>query len=293
MVMASFLADSFALGPHWIYDTGQIKEKFGEINQLTQPQPGSYHSNKQKGDFTHYGDQALVLLKSVSENNGFKVDNFCSDWQNLFADYSGYIDSATKATLKNLSAGASVDSCGSSSTDLGGAARIAALIYKYHQDKASLHESVIQQTIMTHNHPATITGAQFLADTVANTLQGESPQKSIENVLDKGVSDIDLDNRIRAALDSKGEDTKEVIKNFGQACSISSALPGAVHLAVSYPDNLARAFCENVMAGGDSAARGMAAGMILGAHLGSEALPESWLKEMSASPVIADLLENI
>ncbi|MGA2940205.1 MAG: ADP-ribosylglycohydrolase family protein, partial [Syntrophobacteraceae bacterium] len=43
------------------------------------------------------------------------------------------------------------------------------------------------------------------------------------------------------------------------------------------PLNLREALVENVMAGGDSAARGLVVGMILGAHLGFEAIPSEWL----------------
>jgi ADP-ribosylglycohydrolase len=50
---------------------------------------------------------------------------------------------------------------------------------------------------------------------------------------------------------------------------------------------------ENVMAGGDSAARGMIAGMILGAHNGMAAIPEHWLGEMKAYEKIRQLLEDI
>ncbi len=292
MVLASFVADSLALGPHWIYDTSQIKRQFGRIEELLKPLPDSYHAGKEKGDFTHYGDQALVLLQSVAANKGFEKEKFCADWQQLFSQYSGYVDSATRTTLKNISQGAAVDKCGSSSTDLGGAARIAPLIFQYHTNRGLLNETVIQQTIMTHNHQATISGAQFLADAVCFVLDGSSPLEAMERVLEKGVSDIDLDNRIRAAIASKGEETAEVIQSFGQACTISSALPGAVHLAVTYPDDLAQALKANVMAGGDSAARGMAAGMLLGAHLGNSAIPESWLKGMNAYQAITALLAD-
>ncbi len=293
MVLASYLADSFALGPHWIYDTNQIKEQFGNIDQLLKPLPDSYHNGKEKGDFTHYGDQALVLLKSVVKNNGFIKEKFCSDWQHMFSGYKGYIDSATKTTLSNLSAGASAKSGGSSSTDLGGVARIAPLLFKYYDDKTALNNAVTQQTIMTHNHPNTFAGAQFISDSVVTVLKGAAPLEAMESVLEKGISNIDLDNRIRAGIASKGEDSEEVIKSFGQACSISSALPGAVHLTVTYQDDLAQAFRANVMAGGDSSARGMVVGMLLGAHLGSSVLPDQWLSEMNAYPVIKSLLASM
>ena len=59
-----------------------------------------------------------------------------------------------------------------------------------------------------------------------------------------------------------------MIKQFGQMCGIAAALPGALHLVLKYPDDLRTALVENVMAGGDSAARGMVVGMMLGAPSG-------------------------
>ena len=50
---------------------------------------------------------------------------------------------------------------------------------------------------------------------------------------------------------------------------------------------------ENVMAGGDSAARGLVVGMILGAHLGFEAIPSEWLSGLKRYQYIVDLLERI
>jgi ADP-ribosylglycohydrolase len=50
---------------------------------------------------------------------------------------------------------------------------------------------------------------------------------------------------------------------------------------------------ENIMAGGDSAGRGLLVGMVLGAHLGMEAIPPEWLNDMKAYPQIVDLLARI
>jgi ADP-ribosylglycohydrolase len=66
-----------------------------------------------------------------------------------------------------------------------------------------------------------------------------------------------------------------------------------VHLIARYENDLEPALIENVMAGGDSAARGMAVGMVLGAHLGRDAIPERWLSEMKTTGRIEALLQEI
>jgi len=50
---------------------------------------------------------------------------------------------------------------------------------------------------------------------------------------------------------------------------------------------------ENAMAGGDSAARGLIVGMILGAHLGIDAIPQKWLSELKSYHKIVELMAQI
>jgi ADP-ribosylglycohydrolase len=47
------------------------------------------------------------------------------------------------------------------------------------------------------------------------------------------------------------------------------------------------------MAGGDNAARSMVVGMILGAYLGEEHLPEPWVTELKKGEEINKLLHQI
>jgi hypothetical protein len=101
MVLASFAADSLALGVHWIYDAAKIKRDFGRVDTLRKPLPGSSHSTKDVGEFTHYGDQTFVLLQSVASQRGFELSDFSKRWQALFKAYRGYYDQATKKTLQN------------------------------------------------------------------------------------------------------------------------------------------------------------------------------------------------
>lgn len=293
MVLASFAADSLALGAHWIYDTAEIERRFDRVEELLAPGADSFHKGKQRGALTHYGDQALVLLESVAISGEFSLDAFAGAWTTLFADYHGYIDKATTATLDNMRQGLSPSQCGSRSSDLGGAARIAPLVYRYRNDPATLLAAVHAQTQLTHNNPATLAGAAFIAKVALAVLKGASPAASMEAALEEGVADIDLDIRIRSALDSSAKESRGVIKQFGQMCGIAAALPGALHLILRYPDDLKTALIENVMAGGDSAARGMVVGMILGARLGLEALPQSWYEPMLAYGKISELLAQI
>ena len=82
-IKAAFVADALSLGAHWEYDTAKIQEKFGRIAHMTAPQLVPYHKGKKAGDFTHYGDQMLVLLESVSRQSKFSLQDFGDQWQTV------------------------------------------------------------------------------------------------------------------------------------------------------------------------------------------------------------------
>ena len=290
MVLTSLAADSLALGAHWIYDTEMIAQRIGRVEHLLPPLPDSYHAGKGRGEFTHYGDQTLVLLESLAAVGTFSLADFAERWRRLFAGYRGYIDRATSATLANMERLLPPEQWGSTSSDLGGAARIAPLVAWYQDDRDGLLAAVRLQTAMTHNNPATLAGAEFLAKTTWRVLKGAEPREAMEEALEEGVADIDLDNRIRGGLDSADKETTAVIARFGQMCGIAAALPGAIHLILRYQADPGTGLIENVMAGGDSAARGLVAGMVLGAHRGTAAIPQEWLDGMVHSGHIRRLL---
>ncbi len=293
IILGSFVADSLALGPHWIYDTAKIDKEFGRIGKLQQPLTDSYHKTKNLGDFTHYGDQTLYLLQSLVDKNGFELQSFSSKWQGEMENYKGYLDGATKQTLENLHAGKGVEECGSPSADLGGAARIAPLLYQYQNNQDSLLDAVQIQTKFTHNNATVLAGAELLARVCWEIMQGVKPTEAMKNVVEEGVKDIDLDTRLQQGLDSVGVASRDAIATFGQACGVAAGLPGVFHLVAKYEEDLETALIENVMAGGDSAARGLCVGMILGAYLGVDSIPKTWLESMSQYKNISDSIENI
>ena len=292
-VLASLCADSLALGAHWIYDTKEIDDKIGRVEHLLAPQPGSYHPTKTKGDFTHYGDQTLLLLESLVRHQGFTPELFAEDWQQYMQKYQGYVDKASRATLENMRQGKALTLSGSGSNDLAGTSRIAPLVFLYRKDRDGLLKAVQAQTAITHNNASTLAGADLIARIAWEVLHGAAPAEAVRSEVEKGVADISLDTRLQTALESAGEKSRTVIRSFGQNCAVDAALPGVVHLILKYEQDLPTALIENVMAGGDSAARGLVVGMILGASTAGATLPQEWSAGLRQHVRIEELLAKV
>lgn len=293
MVLASFAADSLALGVHWIYNTNVIDKKFGRVEHYIKPGRPTYHPTKKRGEFTHYGDQTLILLNSVAACDGFNLSDFSERWQRLFSNYDGYIDGATKKTLANLAAGKSLAEAGSDSNDLAGAARIAALVYVYRDVLQELIAGAEAQTAFTHNNADVIKSAAFFATVAFRVLKGDTPLGAIEQAQADAFNADPIKGWIQMGLASADRDSRQAISDFGQMCETAAAFPAVIHLIAKYEKDLKSALIENVMAGGDSAGRGLLVGLVLGAYLGMQAIPPKWLNDMQAYSQIVEMLAKI
>ncbi|MEJ5358129.1 MAG: ADP-ribosylglycohydrolase family protein [Desulfobacterales bacterium] len=293
LVLSSFAADALALGAHWIYDPARIRREFGRVQDLTDPRPPTYHPHRKRGEFTHYGDQALVLLRSLAERGGFDEEHFSGRWRALFQGYTGYVDSATRRTLENLAAGMPPAEAGSDSGDLGGAARIAPLAFALRNRPDELSRAVRRQTALTHRHAEVVAAAALLARLALEALAGKRPTEVLSELAADPATEERLRRAIREGLASATEETLPAILRFGQACGVESAFPATVHLIARYEENPVEGLIENVMAGGDSAARGLAAGMVFGAWKGAAAVRGSWVAGMKAAGEIEELLDRL
>jgi ADP-ribosylglycohydrolase len=146
---------------------------------------------------------------------------------------------------------------------------------------------------MTHNNPLVLQSAEFLVRTALEILDGEAPVAAMKKVADGRFKGGFVAGAVHEALESLSLSAKEAILDLGQSCNSKGALPAVVFLVARYESDLKEALVQNAMAGGDSAARGMAVGMLLGAHLGAEAIPGDWVSGMKASRHIRDLLARI
>lgn len=293
MVMASFVADSLALGAHWMYDPKKIEGKFGRVDRLIGPQAKSFHNTKKKGEFTHYGDQMMVLLASVAEKGAFDLNDFSDRWRQLFENYDGYFDGATKSTLANYEKGKSPDAAGSGSDDLAGASRVAPLVCLYRNDPDKLAETAEAQTRMTHTDPATVESAAYFARVAQSVLAGAGPTEALKSVAEEHFDVSPVSAWLQKGLATVEKDSVEVIGDFGRSCHTGEMVPGVVHLIAKYENDLKEALIQCVMTAGDSAARGSLVGMVLGAHHGIDDLPREWLDDMAAAETIRRHLEKM
>ena len=100
LLAGAMLGDALALGAHWIYDTDEIKKLFGDFDGFTDPIKNPYHKTKKIGDFTHYGDQLMMLVSSIQKEGSYNPTKYLTAWRESMKHYSGYMDHASKITLE-------------------------------------------------------------------------------------------------------------------------------------------------------------------------------------------------
>ncbi|RYD22068.1 MAG: ADP-ribosylglycohydrolase family protein [Verrucomicrobiaceae bacterium] len=295
IVFGSFIGDALALGPHWIYDQSQISEKFGRVTSYQAPAT-VYHKGKSAGEQTHYGDQMLVLLRSIAEAGNFKLQRFASLWRAFWENGNtiSYRDGATRATLANLQAGKELEASSSPSNDIAGAARIAPLFLLNWESDEQLLFAVRQETAFTHGAPEVAETAAFFAHVVLFIRQGASIPQALEKASAltwKHLPDYWLGNARESAV--SGDTDASALEGHGLTCHTTDAFPGICHLLMRYPDDPATALIGNVNAGGDSAARGMILGLVYGAAFPVSTWPAEWLTGLKAGAEISKLVAQI
>ncbi|GAA5130656.1 ADP-ribosylglycohydrolase family protein [Luteolibacter yonseiensis] len=293
IVFGAFIGDALALGPHWIYDQNEIRERLGRATTY-QPPLAVYHQGKAAGDQTHYGDQALVLLRTISKTGRFNLAGFAEDWRAYWEDPRtiSYRDGATKATLAHLS---SEENPPSSSNDIAGAARIGPLFLLKWETEEELLLAVRVQTAFTHGDPVVIESALFFARVILAVRSGDDMEtalrKTIKHTTWHSIRKDWLDDALASA--ASDETDAAALKRHGLTCHAVDAFPGICHLLLRHPTSPAEALIENANAGGDSAARGMILGMVYAAAFPVSDWPADWLAGLNAREEITNLIGRL
>lgn len=296
ILLFSFIGDAITLGPHWVYDQEKIQKTFDRVTSYQDPIT-DYHPGKSAGDFTHYADQTLVLLQSITEKKTFGLAQFAAHWRAFWENplNQTYRDGATKQTLEKLQDGTLPEKAGSDSHDIGGAARIGPLFLLAWESDAALIEAAQRETVFTHKEPEVVASAEFFCRVVLAVRDGADIPEALQATAKMKTWTALPENWIAAASKSAGSQTSDsaALKEFGLTCSTSDAFPGICHLLLRYPEDPTTALIENATAGGDSAARGMILGLVYGAKYPLSALPEKWRSGLLARSEIESLIQQL
>lgn len=295
-LLASLIGDALALGPHWIYDPAEIRARLGHVDSYRDP-ISAYHPGKRAGDFTHYGDQVMLLAESIADEGRFDAADFSARWRRFWENPAtlSYRDGATKETLFNLASGVPFLNAGSPSRDISAAGRIGALLSIPFESDATRFEAIRTAVTLTHRGPEVAQAAEFFARTALALRAGADMHYALADAW-KDFAHPDLDHEAwTQAQESANSDRSDAaaLAKHGLDCSTRSAFPGICHLLRRHPRDPVKALVENVNAGGDSAARGMILGSIYGAILPIDAWPVRWRVELRASPQIEPTLTHL
>ncbi|MEO5913073.1 MAG: ADP-ribosylglycohydrolase family protein [Luteolibacter sp.] len=296
IVFTSLIADALALGPHWIYHQKELKKRFGHIMSYMAPAT-AYHTGKNAGDQTHYGDQTMLLLHSIAEFGRFDLEHYAAKWREFWENPQtiSYRDGATKATLAHLHSGMPPESAASSSSELGGTVRTAPLFLLDWEDDEALFSAARSLTAFTHNDPPVVEAAEFFTRVILAVQRGAGISDALEEtaaLLHWEAIPTEWFAAARRSSASSASDG-EALEGHGLTCHIPDAFTGVCHLLLRHPETPATALIENINAGGDSAARGMVLGMVYGAAFPVSALPASWLSDLNARDEINGLIDKI
>jgi len=187
---AAFIADALSLGPHWIYNQGKLARLYPEGTTQYDDPRAQYHPNRKKGEFTHYGDQMLLLAKAVAATSSWSLPTFAAIWQEGMNGFDGYLDEASKGTLANLASGS--QNPASPSDDLAGASRCIPILLSTH---TSLEEKVTaarEQTALTHGDSSTIDTAEYFVRVIDAIEQGQTLPEAITQAAQANYSSLPI-----------------------------------------------------------------------------------------------------
>ncbi|KAL2622232.1 hypothetical protein R1flu_002437 [Riccia fluitans] len=166
---------------------------------------------------------------------------------------------------------------------------------------------------VTHTHPSGWLSSGCLASIILSILSGECLEKSVEEtivLLEKEPKHKECLQKIEQAVRlatllhkksvefsegsvEKQELALEHIEMIGEGWVGEEALGIALYCCLISPNDIETAVCYAVNHGGDSDSTGAIAGNILGALLGSEAIPSRWTEAVELRDIIQKVSDDL
>ena len=148
---------------------------------------------------------------------------------------------------------------------------------------------------LTHRAPIAFAACAAMAVAVAALVRGELPDAALGLMVDAaGHYDVGTAGLIAEAVDDAraGAGPASTLARL-QGWAAHEAIAAAAYLFARHPEDPREALLEGANSPGDSDSLASMAGVLLGAHLGLDALPAEWVAEVERSAPLLALAEPV
>ncbi|WP_424353375.1 ADP-ribosylglycohydrolase family protein [Methanosarcina mazei] len=269
----------------------QIKDKYGEqgILELT---PDAF--------WTDDTQLMLVLARGLLRGAEFELPELMKHIAGELVLWLKEPDLGAGATTKgaalSLKDGIHWSESGLNSKTCGSLMRVGILGFIFSNDPDKLIEAASLSGRITHNHPTADAASVAGAYAVKLALDGIAPEDMFLPLLrvTEGISD-EFTEALKHSyeLAHSNLSDEEALQKLGQGWYADETFALAYFCILRYPDNYKKAVQTGVNITGDSDSVGSVAGGILGARLGIEAVPVSWVEALKEKEIIEEMVEPL
>jgi len=316
-VVGAVVADAAALGFHWLYDQQRISDLAGAEPEFRSPNPDDYkdvrgyfaHPGKSSGEVSQYGEQLMVMLHSMSNNNGrYDKVHYENAFDSCFGyggTYVGYIDRPTRDTLNNIALAKSKSETGeldasfrgADDTQLPAISKLPPLVAKHHNqtDLQQLAESAVR---VTNNNDFAVGIARCASAMLKVAIETGDITRTLQTAASvateqTGSEKLDsIKTLVSAAASEQDKTVVEATAHWGMPCQLDVAFPSVLH-NLEKSNSYTEAIRQNILAGGDSCGRAILLGAILGACNGNDenkGIPSNWLARIKRKDELLEAL---
>lgn len=266
----------------------KIKEKYGEQGILELPPESPWTDDTQL---------MLVLARGLLRGAELKLpelmDRIAEELVLWLEEPDLGAGATTKGAALSLKDGIHWSESGLNSKTCGSLMRVGILGFIFRNDPEKLIKAASLSGRITHSHPAADAASVAGAYAVKLALDGVHPEEMFLPLLSvtEGISDEFTEAfKHSYELAHSNLSDENALKKLGQGWYADETFALAYFCILRYPDNYKKAVQTAVNITGDSDSVASVAGGILGARLGVEAIPISWIEALNGKEILEEMV---
>lgn len=301
MLYGCAIGDSFGM-PAEMWDQEKVRATFGYISDFI-PSPveneisGGFKAGETTDDTIVAFITAQALIRMNGQINPIDIVNSIEDWSVQNPKSKTIIGPSTRKAFEAIHAGSDINEAGKNGITNGAGTRVAPVGVILKSDEPELiADKTVKVCMATHNTNYAIAGASAMAAAVAHGIEGKPLKDILECILRASaaggkrghhIGDESVSDRIKASFersDRIADDDKFIRCQFvenGSSLPMIETAPSALAIAYRSNGDIMRAARLATNMGGDTDTVAAMACMVVGAHVGALAIPESARKLVS------------